>query len=775
MIRLTIDEQEVSVPEGTMIVDAAAKVGIDVPIYCYHQALGPLGACRMCLVEVEKMPKLVTGCTTAVSEGMVVHTKGPRVEKGRQGVLEFLLINHPLDCPVCDKGGECYLQDYAFEYGPSKGRFQEPKIQKVKDGPINEFVLIDQERCVLCQRCVRFMSEYVGEGQLLLEGRGVETVVTTVDHEPAQSHFTGNVIDLCPVGALLSAPYNHKGRPWNIDRQTTICPQCPVGCPSKMTTRESHIIRMEGRPVPNRDWGWLCDRGRFGYDFGYHPLRILDSTVQGQSVSSAQAMRDTAQWMKETIRDHGFGSIGFVMGGHFTSEEAYWIKNFAQDVAHTSELATIRNVPGYLPITLNGTFEDLEKTDMTVFVGVDPYEAVPVVHLKLRDRLRHFPHLKVVGVGPRKLTVDTLPGTDYIVPSEDEAAFFAQALLLAAGEDPTAEMLAQKVKDYPLPIDSTTLKSLGESLLKAEHLTLLWDGENPQMEQIFKALAQLREAPTAVLPTFGPVNWRGYEKAGIPVRYEELRRLLTKAKNGDIRMLVLWGSDLMREFPDRVLAQEALAAVDYVVSAQIRPPLDMPYVDALLPVAAWGEVEGSYVNMEARVAIAAAGVQPPGQCRPTKSYMAGWARLFQQAFKVEEEWDLFADTEGDLIPRHGNGGDEMMPQAVERPQLPEDPGQWKVIRGDLVWENGIPSEILEPRFTPFVGRIHPLEAEALNIGPEGGYVDIETAAGTVSLDVRADSSIPERTLWVPRSSHYDWNVLLNEVRQIKRREEVRSL
>lgn len=774
MIRLTIDDQEISVPEGSMIVDAAAKLGIDVPIYCYHKALGPLGACRMCLVQVEKMPKLVTGCTTAVSEGMVVHTKGAAVEKGRKGVLEFLLINHPLDCPVCDKGGECYLQDYAFNYGPGQGRFQEPKIEKVKDDPINEFVLIDQERCVLCQRCVRFMNEYVGEGQLLLEGRGVETVVTTVNHEPATSIFTGNVIDLCPVGALLSAPYHHKGRPWNIDRQTTICPQCPVGCPSKITTRESHIIRMEGRPIAEREWGWLCDRGRFGYDFGYHPLRVLDSVVRGESLSSAQAMRDTAEWMKETLREYGMGSIGFVLGGHFTAEEAFWIKKFAQEVVHSSELATIRNVPGYLPTHLNGTFEDIEKSHMVILVGVDPYEAAPVVHLKLRERHKGFGGLQVLGVGPRKLTRATLPGDNFVIPSEDEAVLFAQALMLAKPGDTTVHMLAEQVGDYPLPLATDSLKAFGESLLTSPYLTLLWDGENPEMEQVFQALKTVRDNPTVVLPAFGPVNWRGYEWAGFPTQYGDLRNLLVKAKNGEVRMLVLWGADLLREFPDQALAKEALEAVDYVVSAQIRPPLDMPYVDALLPVATWGEVEGSYVNMEARIALAAAGVQPPGQCRPTKTYLVGWARLFKQVFGTEESWDAFDDLAGDLLPRTSeNEGAAVVP--VTRPVSEEEPVAWQVIRGDWVIENGIPSEILEPRHTPFVGRIHPDEAKALDISDNGGYVDVLAASGVVTIGVRPDPSIPLRTLWVPRGSHHEWNTSLHGVQALKKREEVRSV
>lgn len=748
MIRLTIDGQEVTVPEGTMIVDAAAKLGVDVPIYCYHQALGPLGACRMCLVEVEKMPKLATACTTAVTEGMAVHTKGAAVDKGRKGVLEFLLINHPLDCPVCDKGGECYLQDYTFEYGPAGGRFQEPKIEKVKDGPINDFVLIDQERCVLCQRCVRFMREYVGEEQLLLEGRGVETVVTTVNHVPASSQFTGNVIDLCPVGALLSAPYHHKGRPWNIEREESVCPHCPVGCTSKITAREGHVIRMEGRPIPDREWGWLCDRGRFGYDFGYHPDRLLNSLVHGQETTAAQATRQVAQWLKAVIDQHGGNSVGIIVGGVHTTEEAHQLRRFADEVVGTDALAISRSEPGYLPRALNGTFDDIKSADTVVLLGSDPYDTVPVVHLKLRDRLLHYPALRVIGVGPMVLTRDTLPGQDILVRPEQGAAVMALAVAAKRPDDERVKTLVQNLAGFEPPgISTETLEQLGTHLLEADHLVLLWDGKEADMAQVLALLSMLREKPTRVLPTFGPANWRGFERAGFSAQFDDLTRLLQRARDGEVKMLMVFGADLLREYPARQLVEEAFNQVDYLVVESLLPPEGLSHVDALLPGAGWAEVYGTYINMEGRIQVAVAGVQPPGQARPVKTYLTTWARHLMKTVNFEDDWEPFDDDSGDLLPPQST---ELIVQPVARPK--EFDGDLVLITGSLVWESGPSSEILAPRIPEFPGRINDQDALHLGLPLRPCHVLVSQAHESIVAAVTPDPRVPRGILWLPQGA-----------------------
>ncbi len=746
MIRLTIDDQEITVPEGTMIADAAAKLGIDVPVYCYHEALGPLGACRMCLVQVEKMPKLATACTTAVGEGMVVHTKNPAVDKGRKGVLEFLLINHPLDCPVCDKGGECFLQDYTFQYGPPQGRFQEPKIQKVKDGPINEFILVDQERCVLCQRCVRFMGEYVGEPQLLLDGRGVETVVATVDGKPATSQFSGNVIDLCPVGALLSVPYHHKARPWNIEREEAVCTLCPVGCTTLNTGRDGHIVRVEGRPVPDRSWGWLCDRGRFGYDFAIHPDRLTSSLLNGQPEAAARTTRQVGQWLFDVVNEHGGESVAFVVGGLHSTEEAYQLRRFAEDVVGTSRLAVSRLEAGYLPRGLNGTFEDIDQADAVVLVGADPYEAVPVVHLRLRDRVRAFPGLKLMGVAPRDLGRETLSVDTVVTHVGHEAATLAEALKQVAGDDPSVAAL--HAPEVP-GLDQASIEPLAKALTESEHLVLLWDGLEADVEAVLVALARVRgDKATRVLPTWGPSNWRGFERAGFSARLNDLTQILHDAIDGKIHMLVVWGADLMREYPDRALVEAAFEKVPVLVAEGLFAPLGQEHFQAILPQAAPGEVYGTYVNMEARLQVAMPSVQPPGQARPTKTYVTTWAHALKKSLPLPEDWDPYDDNSGDLLPEESLDGLEVRALgAIDTPEA----GAVEVISGSLVIENGIPSDILKPRIPSFPGRISADLAERLGIH-EHGTVRVSRNQRSLAVPVAVDPQLTPGRIFIPLAS-----------------------
>lgn len=725
-----------------MIADAAAKLGVDIPVYCYHQALGPLGACRMCLVQVEKMPKLATACTTAVADGMVVHTSGPQVDKGRKGVLEFLLINHPLDCPVCDKGGECFLQDYTFQYGPPAGRFQEPKIQKVKDGPINEFVLIDQERCVLCQRCVRFMDEYVGEPQLLLDGRGVETVVSTVDHKPATSQFSGNVIDLCPVGALLSKPYHHKARPWNMERQESVCTLCPVGCTTLATGRDGHIVRIEGRPVPDRSWGWLCDRGRFGFDFATDPERMTASWMDGNQEAAARTTRQVGQWLIEAIEQHGPDSVAFVIGGLHTTEEAYELYRFAHDIVGTNRLAISQDTAGYLPRGLNGTFGDVDEADAIVLVGVDPYESAPVAHLKLRDRVKARRPLKLMGVAPRSLHRDTLPVDTLVTHVGHEAAVMAAALNRAAGYHSAVKRLGG-VDGSDSAVSEEQIQALSEALLESDHLTLLWDGLEPEVESVLLALAEVRgEKATRVLPTWGPSNWRGFERAGFPGRLDAVTKILQDARDGKIQVLVQWGADLLREYPDQGLVAEAYANVPYLVAEGLFAPMEAKSFRAVLPQAGPGEVSGTYVNMEARLQASTPSVQPPGQARPTKSYLTAWAHALKQPFTADAEWDPYGDESGDLLPG------EPVPSEIRPLSAPRETGAYELVTGVLVIENGIPSAILKPRVPEYPGRISPADAEKLGIS-DHGLLRIGKNGQEIRVPVGVDPRIPEGRIYVP--------------------------
>src|SRR2546423_12967678 len=265
---VTIDERQVQVPKGTGLVETAIAAGIEIPVFCYEPRLGPaVGACRMCLVEVEGMPKLQTGCTMSAQEGLVVHT-GLTSEKAREGqesTLEFLLVNHPLDCPVCDKGGECPLQDLTFRHGPGNTRMTFPKRTLEKPIPISLTIAVDRERCILCCRCTRFSEDVAEDRQLVARDRGASSIIATFEDEPYRAPFSGNVIELCPVGALTSTQYRFEARPWEIQNVPSVCGLCPVGCNITATTREGKVKRILSRNHPEVDEGWLCDKGRFAF------------------------------------------------------------------------------------------------------------------------------------------------------------------------------------------------------------------------------------------------------------------------------------------------------------------------------------------------------------------------------------------------------------------------------------------------------------------------------------------------------------------------------
>ena len=326
LVTVTIDERTVQVPKGTGMVETAAAAGIEIPVFCYEPRLGaPVGACRMCLVEVEGMPKLQAGCTLTAQDGMVVKTarSSEQAAEGQNSTLEFILVNHPLDCPVCDKGGECPLQDLTFRYGPGNTRMTFPKRTFEKPIPISPLIALDRERCILCYRCTRFSESVAEDGQLVAINRGAQSVIATFEDEPYKGHFSGNVTELCPVGALTSTQYRFEARPWEIQSVPTVCGLCPVGCNTAATTREGNVKRILSRNHPEVDEGWLCDKGRFAFDHLQADDRITTPLRKAGPRRFEELSWDDALDLAEKLLREGGATTVTALSGDESVEEAY--------------------------------------------------------------------------------------------------------------------------------------------------------------------------------------------------------------------------------------------------------------------------------------------------------------------------------------------------------------------------------------------------------------------------------------------------------------------
>ncbi len=409
LVNLTIDGRAVSAPAGTLVINAAKQVGIEVPAFCYYDGLTLQAACRMCLVEVDKTPKLQVGCTLPIAEGMVVHTDSPIVHQARKGMLEFLLTNHPLDCPVCDKGGECELQDMAFRYGAGESRFVEEKIH-VEEQQWSPVVFFDKPRCILCYRCVRICDEGMGVGALGVNNRGAISIIEPNGYDHLECDECGMCIDICPVGALTSGPYRYKTRPWEMQHVGTICTHCSNGCKTTLGVRNDRIIRGNNRDRSGINGEFLCMKGRYAFDFNDHPERLQSPLVRKngvlEAVSWAEALETVAIKFKETKARNGkFGVIG---SNHTTNEENYFLQKFARQILGTNNIDHHRtgDVPALLD-ALSGKTDALASTgdlyDRKAFliIGSDLSQQHPFLAFQIRANYRHHAaHIYTVTPGP---------------------------------------------------------------------------------------------------------------------------------------------------------------------------------------------------------------------------------------------------------------------------------------------------------------------------------------------------------------------------------------
>lgn len=394
MINLTIDGQSISVPTGTTVYAAAKQLGIDVPIFCYHDRMPPFGACRVCLVEVEKMGKLQTSCTLQATEGMVVKTQSTLAAEGRQQILEFLLINHPLDCPICDKGGECPLQDQTLKFGPGDSRFYEEKRHFQKPLPLGSLLMLDRERCIICARCTRFGDLVSGDHALEMKERGYKSEVGTPENNPIESKFIGNTISICPVGALTSRAYRFRARPWDNASTPTACTLCPVGCSMNLDARDGEIMRTRSREDLSINDVWLCDKGWFGYEYASHPDRLRTPLMRKNDklvpVDWAEAFSAIAEHLKAGLAS---GKVAALGGNPLTIEENYLFQKLMREGLHTNHIDHRLGMP-IMPLDKEGLSPGMEimfgeccDLSFALLLGLDVTEEFPVLWLRLKEAI----------------------------------------------------------------------------------------------------------------------------------------------------------------------------------------------------------------------------------------------------------------------------------------------------------------------------------------------------------------------------------------------------
>jgi NADH-quinone oxidoreductase subunit G len=400
LVTLKINDRDVQVPPGTLVIEATRRIGTEVPSFCYYPGLSLQAACRMCLVEVEKMPKLQTACTLVATEGMVVKTNSDQVRQARKYMLEFLLTNHPLDCPVCDKGGECELQDMVFRYGADTSRFVEEKIHRPEE-KWSDLVYYDAPRCILCFRCVRVCDEGMDVKALGVGMRGANSVIIPNREDHLECEECGMCIDICPVGALTSGTYRYKTRPWEMHYVSTVCTHCSNGCKTTLSVRNHEILRSNNRDLSGINGDFLCVKGRFGFDFTKHPERIKQPLVRKGDklypVSWEEASETAATKLKQILDANGPDSIGFIGSNRTSNEENYLLQRLARATFGTNNIDHHRTIDYSGLITALGdraadsqlTMEQLYKSPAVLLVGNDPTNQNPFVAWQIRTGIRH--------------------------------------------------------------------------------------------------------------------------------------------------------------------------------------------------------------------------------------------------------------------------------------------------------------------------------------------------------------------------------------------------
>ena len=787
MVHLTIDGQPVAVPKGTTVWHAARQLGIEIPVFCYHDHMPPIGACRMCFVEVDKMPKLATSCTLEAGEDMVVHTNTERVKQGQRGILEFLLVNHPLDCPICDKGGECPLQDNTVKFGPGASRFVETKRAFGKHVRMGPALVLDRERCVLCWRCVRFGEIIAGDDALKGFERGYHSQIATPDMEPVTSKFIGNTIAICPVGALTSATYRFRSRPWDNRRRQSVCPHCGCGCATTLDIRDNDVTRTRAREHPDVNDVWLCDKGFFGYEFTASGDRLTVPLVRDGGALREAGWDEALDRIAAALRRTPAGEIGVIGGASGTNEDAYVMTRFFRGVVGTNSIdfrddtafpQSAAEAPWGLPVAIG----DVERADVIVLLGCDLTEEYPIVWLRVKKAVDRGARLVIAN--PWTLEIERWARRALTYRRGGEVA----VLDALAGRRPVDGAADQSGAGVEALREAASLLAAAERPFVLAGRTAL---EQPEGRAVVAALGALREVRPAatvgllrgrgnaggaqavgVLPDMLP----GYRRLDDPdarraVEAEwgrplpaaagrTVREMLAAARGGALRLLYVAGADPAVAYPDARAWRTARERLDLLVVQDVFLTQTAASADVVLPLLTYAERSGTVGNLEGRVQRQDQAVLGPGEARPESAVWVALAARLGDPFAYSSWEDVSAEI-ARLVPGWAEDAriapPPITPNAVQG-SLPAGPASSETADGALMLVTGTrlfdraPAAVRCPGIraqagAPFVA-LHPSDAERLGIGA-GSLCEVRSAKGALRLAARVWAGLHPGHAYVP--------------------------
>jgi len=660
-ITIVVDGVEIEAEEGRMLVDAAKHGDVEIPVFCYEPKLGdPVGACRMCLVEIEGIPKLQTACSTPVRDGMVVYTQTDRVKEAQNAVVEFLLVNHPLDCPVCDKGGECPLQDISMGWGPGKSRVTDPKRHFQKPIPLSPLIKIDRERCILCYRCVRFSQEVAEDEQLQLLERGAKTFVGTHEDRPYIGPFHGNIIELCPVGALTSQAYRFRARPWDIEDAGSVCTLCPSQCNVKFTVRDEKVVRVLARDNEEVDDGWLCDKGRFGYQMFSSPARPLSPQIRAGG-GLMPATWDDALTKAEEGLSAANGKVAAIVGGATSNEEGWLIQRMVRgplasaDVTGGDRPGLSRGARARLasPDLAVGT-KEIDDAGAILVLGCDPMHEMPIIELRIRKAVRrNGAQLLVATERPTALDGGAAIGSEGCLEAHRYPPGDARNFI---------EELRSEIGSGRSDSDASAVADMADALRDAGSIVVVW-GEGmlggDDREEVAASLLGLAD----VLGLDGmdggglyeiplAANGRGLREVGcaedfgpgfaeIDARGRSASEIRAALESGELEALILADVDPIRDFDDPEGWKAALSASNFTLSVSMFDGPSAKASDVHIPAETHAEKEGTVTHPDGRLQRVRPSVPHPGAVRPV------WQALTELSARLGDETG--AGTSGEVF------------------------------------------------------------------------------------------------------------------------------